>query len=122
MIGRVVTVGTLVDASRLKVGSLVGVGWNGGYCNHCDACRKGDFAGCVTSQYSGFSFDGGHGQYMYAPETGMLASITDGCAYSLTNVSSCDTDPGGSAPEVFLRGARTSALCRNDSVRSYPLK
>ncbi|KAL5495282.1 hypothetical protein ACEPAI_745 [Sanghuangporus weigelae] len=62
--GRVVTLGSAVELNRLKVGSLVGVGWSGGYCKSCARCRKGDFAGCITSQYSGFTFDYGHGEYI----------------------------------------------------------
>ena len=70
VIGRVVATGPAVDQDRLRPGSLVGVGWNGGYCHTCGPCMKGDFAGCNASQYSGFSHDGGHGEYAYAPETG----------------------------------------------------
>ena len=29
-------------------GQRVGVGWNGGYCGHCDPCRRGEFFACVT--------------------------------------------------------------------------
>src|SRR5262244_4528382 len=25
------------------IGQRVGVGWQGGYCGYCDACRRGDF-------------------------------------------------------------------------------
>lgn len=70
VVGRIVNIGSGVDSSNLKIGALVGVGWSGGYCHSCGNCRKGDFAGCVTNQFTGFSFDGGHGEYMYAPETG----------------------------------------------------
>src|SRR5713101_6906234 len=31
-----------------KTGQRVGVGWNGGYCGHCEHCRRGDFFACVT--------------------------------------------------------------------------
>ena len=27
-------------------GQRVGVGWHGGYCGHCDPCRRGDFFAC----------------------------------------------------------------------------
>src|SRR5690242_19176100 len=29
--------------SRWTEGQRVGVGWNGGYCGYCDACRRGNF-------------------------------------------------------------------------------
>jgi D-arabinose 1-dehydrogenase-like Zn-dependent alcohol dehydrogenase len=49
------------------VGQKVGVGWHGGYCGHCDPCRRGDFFACVTGQVTGISFDGGYADYMIAP-------------------------------------------------------
>ena len=30
------------------MGQRVGVGWHGGHCGFCDACRKGDFNACKT--------------------------------------------------------------------------
>ena len=48
-------------------GQRVGVGWNGGYCGHCDHCRRGDFFACVTGQVTGITHDGGYGEYMIAP-------------------------------------------------------
>lgn len=68
VIGRIAGIGSdLVNArgseGRFKVGALVGVGWNGGY------CRQGEFWTCKNGDYTGFTLDGGHGEYMYAPET-----------------------------------------------------
>jgi D-arabinose 1-dehydrogenase-like Zn-dependent alcohol dehydrogenase len=48
-------------------GQRVGVGWNGGYCGHCDHCRRGDFFACVNGQVTGISYDGGYGEYLVAP-------------------------------------------------------
>jgi D-arabinose 1-dehydrogenase-like Zn-dependent alcohol dehydrogenase len=48
-------------------GQRVGVGWNGGYCGHCDPCRRGDFFACVTGQITGITCDGGYAEYMIAP-------------------------------------------------------
>jgi D-arabinose 1-dehydrogenase-like Zn-dependent alcohol dehydrogenase len=48
-------------------GQRVGVGWNGGYCGHCDPCRRGEFFACVTGQVTGITFDGGYGEYLIAP-------------------------------------------------------
>src|SRR5438874_304452 len=50
-----------------KPGERVGVGWNGGYCGHCDHCRRGEFFACVTGQVTGISYDGGYGEYLIAP-------------------------------------------------------
>src|SRR5947209_2228680 len=50
-----------------KPGERVGVGWNGGYCGHCDPCRRGNFFACVTGQVTGISYDGGYAEYLVAP-------------------------------------------------------
>jgi D-arabinose 1-dehydrogenase-like Zn-dependent alcohol dehydrogenase len=50
-----------------KPGQRVGVGWNGGYCGHCDSCRRGEFFACVTGQVTGISYDGGYAEYLVAP-------------------------------------------------------
>ena len=55
--------------SRWKPGQRVGVGWNGGYCGHCDPCRRGDFFACVAGAVTGISHDGGYAEYMLAPES-----------------------------------------------------
>jgi len=62
----------VIDAVGLGVagwslGQPVGVGWNGGYCGHCDPCRRGDFFACVTGKVTGLTFDGGYAEYMIAP-------------------------------------------------------
>jgi len=68
VVGRVAALGSEIKATEyLKAGALVGVGWSGGYCTVCEACRGGDFAACIEAQVSGFTFDGGHAEYMYAP-------------------------------------------------------
>jgi D-arabinose 1-dehydrogenase-like Zn-dependent alcohol dehydrogenase len=45
------------------------VGWHGGHCGQCDACRSGNFFGCqVALQTTGVTFDGGYAEYMVAPQ------------------------------------------------------
>jgi len=62
----------LVDALGQGVagwtaGERVGVGWNGGYCGYCEACRGGDFFACQTStRVTGITSDGGYAEYMIA--------------------------------------------------------
>jgi len=51
----------------LKAGQRVGLGWHGGHCNYCSACRRGDFILCENGQISGISFDGGYADYVIAP-------------------------------------------------------
>jgi D-arabinose 1-dehydrogenase-like Zn-dependent alcohol dehydrogenase len=50
-----------------KAGQWVGLGWHGGHCNYCSACRRGDFILCENGQISGISFDGGYADYVIAP-------------------------------------------------------
>jgi D-arabinose 1-dehydrogenase-like Zn-dependent alcohol dehydrogenase len=58
-------------------GQFVGVGWHGGYCGRCVACRHGDFFACVTGQVTGVSFDGGYGEWMLAPATAVALLPAD---------------------------------------------
>jgi D-arabinose 1-dehydrogenase-like Zn-dependent alcohol dehydrogenase len=69
--GRVTKIGSGV--TRFKVGSRVGVGWNGGYCTHCEPCREGEFPYCTTGGTTGVNYDGGFGEYMVVPETAVAA-------------------------------------------------
>lgn len=76
VIGVVDAVGAGV--AQWKPGQHVGVGWHGGHCGYCDACRGGDFFGCqVALQITGISFDGGYADYMVAPAIA-LALVPDG--------------------------------------------
>ena len=50
-----------------KKGQKVGVGWHGGQCGCCLACRRGDFANCSAVKVPGISYDGGYQQFMTAP-------------------------------------------------------
>ncbi len=53
-------------------GQRVGVGWNGGYCGYCDACRRGNFFACQTaSRVTGVTSDGGYADYMIADATAL---------------------------------------------------
>ncbi len=58
-------------------GQRVGVGWHGGQCGHCVACRKGDFINCVNLLTPGISYDGGYEQYMLAPVEALAAMPDD---------------------------------------------
>ena len=53
--------------SMWQEGDRVGVGWHGGHCFTCDACREGDFVNCENAKITGISFDGGYAEYMVAP-------------------------------------------------------
>ena len=64
VIGIVDRVGLMV--TNWKLGERVGVGWHGGHCNQCSACRKGDFGACENSLTTGLHLDGGYAEYMIA--------------------------------------------------------
>ncbi len=55
--GRVTKAGPGVNI--FKVGQRVGVGWNGGYCSHCQPCREGEFPYCTNGATTAVAFEGG---------------------------------------------------------------
>jgi D-arabinose 1-dehydrogenase-like Zn-dependent alcohol dehydrogenase len=63
--GKVNKLGAGVD--NLAVGDRVGVGWYGGHCHKCNACRRGHFINCENLRICGISYDGGYAEYMVAP-------------------------------------------------------
>jgi D-arabinose 1-dehydrogenase-like Zn-dependent alcohol dehydrogenase len=54
------------DASGWRAGQRVGVGWHGGHCFECPACRRGEFSGCKQNLVTGITVDGGYAEYMVA--------------------------------------------------------
>jgi propanol-preferring alcohol dehydrogenase len=50
-----------------KPGDRVGVGWHGGHCFVCRACRRGLFINCENAQITGISHDGGYAEYVVVP-------------------------------------------------------
>src|SRR5579864_7736311 len=69
--GRIDAVGA--DVTLWKKGRRVGVGWHGGHCFICDACRRGDFLLCQNGKITAISFDGGYAEYMVAPAEAVAA-------------------------------------------------
>jgi D-arabinose 1-dehydrogenase-like Zn-dependent alcohol dehydrogenase len=102
VVGVVDAVGVAV--SQWKAGQRVGVGWHGGHCGYCDACRSGDFFGCQTAlQITGVSFDGGYGEYLVAPAIA-VASVPDGL-------------PAIEAAPLMCAGITTYNALRNSAAR-----
>ncbi len=69
-----------------KKGQRVGVGWHGGHDGTCRECRRGDFRNCRNGKISGFSYDGGYGEYMVAPVEALVpipAGLSDNDAAPL---------------------------------------
>jgi D-arabinose 1-dehydrogenase-like Zn-dependent alcohol dehydrogenase len=75
VIGRADAIGANVFG--WKVGQRVGVGWHGGNCGNCDACRRGNAFACETETLvTGVTSDGGYADYMIAPASA-LARVPD---------------------------------------------
>jgi D-arabinose 1-dehydrogenase-like Zn-dependent alcohol dehydrogenase len=93
--------------SAWKSGDTVGVGWHGGHCFECDACRSGDFILCSNSRVTGISFDGGYAEYMVSPEEA-LARVPEGMS------------PAHSAP-LLCAGVTTFNALRHSGARAGDL-
>lgn len=74
VVGIVEKTGSLV--TKWTIGQRVGIGWHGGHCNQCSACRKGDFGFCENALTTGLHIDGGYAEYMIARPEAMV-SIPD---------------------------------------------
>jgi D-arabinose 1-dehydrogenase-like Zn-dependent alcohol dehydrogenase len=73
--GRIDAIGA--DVTLWKPGQRVGVGWHGGHCFQCDACRRGDFILCQFEKVTAITFDGGYAEYMVAPAEAVAAIPDD---------------------------------------------
>lgn len=72
VVGKIVSLGKNVDRNLWNDGTKVGIGWNGGTCQHCANCRQGDPTGCQNSKVTGILKDGGHQEYVVADETALV--------------------------------------------------
>ena len=96
------------DVARFAGGERVGVGWNGGYCGTCDACRRGDFFACQTSTLiTGITSDGGYADYMVAPVSA-VARVPD-------ELSAVEAAP------LLCAGLTTFNALRNSGARAGDL-
>ncbi|MFY9610155.1 MAG: alcohol dehydrogenase [Blastocatellia bacterium] len=86
----------------------VGVGWHGGYCGHCEPCRRGNFFACQWGQVTGISYDGGYADYMVAHSSG-LALIPE-------QLSAVEAGPLVCAGVTTFNSLRNSGARPNDVV------
>ncbi|MFE9424704.1 alcohol dehydrogenase catalytic domain-containing protein [Kitasatospora sp. NPDC006697] len=63
--------------SGWQVGDRVAVGWFGGSCGRCDACRSGDAIHCPEMQIPGAAYPGGYADSVIVPVEA-LAAVPDG--------------------------------------------
>jgi D-arabinose 1-dehydrogenase-like Zn-dependent alcohol dehydrogenase len=73
--GRIDVVGA--DVTNWKPGQRVGVGWHGGHCFTCEACRRGDFLLCQNEKITGITHDGGYAEYIVVPAEAVAAIPDD---------------------------------------------
>ena len=73
--GRIDAVGA--DVANWKPGQRVGVGWHGGHCFTCEACRRGDFVNCKFEKITGITHDGGYAEYLVTPAEAVAAIPDD---------------------------------------------
>jgi D-arabinose 1-dehydrogenase-like Zn-dependent alcohol dehydrogenase len=90
--------------THIQPGARVGVGWYGGHCGVCRACREGDFVLCENGMITGISFDGGYEEYMLAPASA-LAAIPEGLDFS-------------EAAPLLCAGITTFNALRNSGARA----
>lgn len=99
--GRIDAVGARVTA--WKAGDRVGVGWHGGHCFQCGACRRGLFINCEKARVTGGSHDGGYAEYAVVPAES-LARIPEG-------LDAVDAGP------LLCAGVTTYNALRNSGAR-----
>ena len=89
---------------RWAAGQRVAVGWHGGNCGYCDACRRGDIFACQSfTAITGITSDGGYAEYMIA-RSEALALVPD------------ELSPVEAAPLVCA-GVTTFNCLRNSGAR-----
>ncbi len=93
--------------THLRPGQKVGVGWYGGYCGTCAACRSGDKVLCENGAVTGISHDGGYQEFMLAP-VDSVALVPEGM-------------PFAEAAPLLCAGVTTYNALRNSPARSGDL-
>ena len=99
--GRIDSVGSGVTA--WSAGDRVGVGWHGGHCFVCDACRRGLFINCERGKITGISHDGGYAEYAVVPAES-VARVPEG-------ISAAEIGP------LLCAGVTTYNSLRNSGAR-----
>jgi alcohol dehydrogenase len=90
------------------VGERVTVGWFGGSCGHCSACRTGDVVHCPERKIPGMSYAGGWSSTITVPATA-LARIPGG-------LSAAEAAPFGCAGVTTFNALRHSGAGPGDLV------
>ena len=104
--GRIDTLGEGVEG--FEPCQRVAVGWFGGNCGYCVACREGDAINCVRLQTPGLSYPGGFAHAIVVPVSA-LARIPDAFTAS-------EAAPMGCAGVTTFNALRRSAARPGDLV------
>ncbi|MFJ7909578.1 alcohol dehydrogenase catalytic domain-containing protein [Kitasatospora sp. NPDC096204] len=104
--GRIDALGEGVEG--WKVGDRVAVGWYGGSCGHCEACRSGDGIHCPELQVPGAAYPGGYADSVIAPAMA-LAAIPD-------ELSAAEAAPLACAGITVFNALRRSGARAGDTV------
>lgn len=104
--GRVDEIGEGVEGFEL--GQRVAVGWFGGNCQHCVACRQGDAINCAHLQVPGLSYPGGFAERIVVPVSA-LARIP-------SEFTAAEAAPMGCAGVTTFNALRESVARPGDVV------
>jgi alcohol dehydrogenase len=104
--GRIDAVGD--DVEGWEPGQRVAVGWFGGHCGTCVACRDGDFIHCERLQVPGWAYPGGYAEAVVVPANAP-ARIPDA-------LSATEAAPMGCAGVATFNALRRSSARPGDLV------
>ncbi|GAA0234123.1 alcohol dehydrogenase [Actinomadura nitritigenes] len=104
--GRIDAIGDGVEG--WGVGERVAVGWFGGNCGTCLACREGDFIHCARIQIPGWAYPGGYSEAVVVPASA-LARIPD-------EITAVEAAPMGCAGVSTFNALRRSPAKPGDLV------
>lgn len=104
--GRVDALGDGVEG--WQVGDRVAVGWFGGSCGRCDACRDGDAILCPQLKIPGAAYPGGYADSVVVPADA-LAAVPD-------ELSAAEAAPLACAGVTVFNALRRSAARPGDTV------
>lgn len=98
--GRIAELGSGVTG--LTVGDRVAVGWFGGSCGHCRACRSADPVHCKLRRIPGLSYAGGWAESVTVPADAVAAipnglTMIEAAAFGCAGVTAFNAVRGGPA-------------------------
>lgn len=66
IVGQIAALGR--DVERFALGQRVGIPWLGWTCGDCEPCRAGRENLCLAARFTGYTLDGGYGEYTLADQ------------------------------------------------------